>query len=69
MMKIEDLKIGDEVRNTRTGSVGVIRPNLRPFHDSNISWVEVQVTKSANGKQFTSFWSLRNIELINSKSK
>lgn len=67
MMKIEDLKVGDEVRNTKTGSVGVIRPNLRPFSNPNIGWVEVQVTKSANGKQFTSFWSLRNIELIKPK--
>ncbi len=66
MVKIEELKYGDKVRNTRTGNIGIVRRNPRPFY-WNLSWVEVMVTNPNTGKQFTSFWSLRNIEHLNPK--
>lgn len=56
-----DLKDGMLVRNTKTGNVGIAHDVSRTLI-YNMSWVEVHIEKSLNGKSFTAFWSLKNIE-------
>ncbi len=62
-LTINKVKIGDKVRNLKTGNIGVIRNNIAPFIH-HYDWVEVLIEKSLNGKTFIACWSLKNLELV-----
>lgn len=62
-MNPRDLKDGMSVRNIKTGNVGIVHDVIRTII-YNMSWVEVHIENSLNGKSFRAFWSLKNIEPI-----
>lgn len=55
-----NLKVGDRVRNKRTGTTGEIV--MIPHPDYRMNWVKVQIIKEPATK-YKTCWAIRNIEL------
>lgn len=58
---ITEIKVGDRVRNKRSGNIGIVMEDPRTV---GAPFIHVMVFKPNKSIKFTVYWTLKNIELV-----